>query len=72
MYHDIGKVNTKFQNKLLEAIGNENRLIDVLPDDKEIHHGYLSVAFLPLVKWKEEELYSRDELRILCQSIFYH
>ncbi|PED07573.1 CRISPR-associated helicase/endonuclease Cas3 [Bacillus pseudomycoides] len=72
LYHDIGKVNTKFQNKLLEAMGNENRLIDVLSDEKEIHHGYLSVAFLPLVKWKEEELYSRDELRILCQSIFYH
>ncbi|PGA45918.1 HD domain-containing protein, partial [Bacillus pseudomycoides] len=30
LYHDIGKVNTKFQNKLLEAMGNENRLIDVL------------------------------------------
>lgn len=72
LYHDIGKVNTKFQNKLLDAIGDKSKLVDLLPNEKEIHHGYLSVAFLPLAKWKEQEIYDEDQLRILCQSIFYH
>ncbi|MEY8351302.1 CRISPR-associated helicase Cas3' [Bacillus cereus] len=72
LYHDIGKVNTKFQNKLLRKIGNAGMLHDTLPNEQEIHHGYLSVAFLPFKQWKEKELYDRDTLRVLSQSIFYH
>lgn len=68
-YHDLGKLNTKFQNKLLEKLGYE-KLKDTLPEIDEVPHGYLSPAFLDL---KEiEEIYGKDNLKILCQAIFYH
>lgn len=69
LYHDLGKINTKFQNKLLENLG-ENLLNDVLPQLKEVPHGYLSVAFLPIDKL--EENYNEEEIKVLYQSIFYH
>lgn len=68
-YHDLGKMNTKFQNKLLHKLGEEE-LEDNLPDDKEIPHGYLSPAFLPIDELREK--YSKDKIRILYQSIYYH
>ncbi|WLF68349.1 CRISPR-associated helicase/endonuclease Cas3 [Clostridium septicum] len=68
-YHDIGKLNTKFQNKLLEKLGYE-KLEDELIEVEEVPHGYLSPAFLNA---KEiEENYGEDNLKILCQAIFYH
>lgn len=68
-YHDIGKLNTKFQNKLLEKLGYE-KLEDELIEIEEVPHGYLSPAFLNA---KEiEENYGEDNLKILCQAIFYH
>lgn len=53
IYHDAGKINTKFQNKLYEKLGEE-KLKDELEDEKEIPHGYLSPAFLPKNKLKEK------------------
>ncbi|OOO69964.1 CRISPR-associated helicase/endonuclease Cas3 [Clostridium tepidum] len=69
IYHDAGKINTKFQNKLYEKLGEE-KLKDELEDEKEIPHGYLSPAFLPKNKLKEK--YEEDILRVLYQSIYYH
>lgn len=63
-YHDLGKMNTKFQNRL------GAKLSDQFPSIKEIHHGYLSPAFLPKEKLKSK--FNEDELRILYQSIYYH
>lgn len=68
LYHDAGKVNTKFQNKLYEKLDYE--LLDVNNKKEEVPHGYLSPAFLPINKLKK--LYSKDELKILYQSIYYH
>ena len=62
-YHDLGKMNTKFQNKLGAT------LKDSMGDLKEIPHGYLSPAFIPK---GIKEIYDTDELRILYQSVYYH
>ncbi|WP_271812850.1 CRISPR-associated helicase Cas3' [Clostridium beijerinckii] len=69
IYHDMGKLNTKFQNKLMRKL-NYAPLKDELEDIDEIPHGYLSPAFLDLEKIQDE--YELDDLKILCQSIFYH
>ncbi|MBB6713829.1 CRISPR-associated helicase Cas3' [Clostridium gasigenes] len=68
-YHDLGKLNTKFQNKLLEKLGYE-KLKDGLGDMNEIPHGYLSPSFLNLKKIEDE--FGKNNLEILCQAIFYH
>lgn len=69
IYHDLGKLNTKFQNKLMEKLGYD-LLEDTLENINEIPHGYLSPAFLNLEKIKNT--YGEDRLKILSQSIFYH
>ncbi|NRT80306.1 CRISPR-associated helicase/endonuclease Cas3 [Clostridium beijerinckii] len=69
IYHDMGKLNTKFQNKLMEKL-KYPLLKDELEDIFEIPHGYLSSAFLNLEELQEK--YGLDGLKILCQSIFYH
>ncbi|MGN2370736.1 CRISPR-associated helicase Cas3' [Clostridium cagae] len=69
IYHDLGKLNTKFQNKLMEKL-NYEQLEDNLKCINEIPHGYLSPAFLDLKAIKE--IYGEDKLKILCQSIYYH
>ena len=68
IYHDLGKMNTKFQNKLMSDLQRKALLKDPLPLSQEVHHGYLSVAFLPL----DTLQFSKDELRVLCQSIYFH
>lgn len=70
LYHDLGKMNTKFQMKLMNKLELECTLKDGLEDIEEIPHGYISPAFLPFDKLKK--IYSEDELRILYQSIYYH
>ncbi|WZL74334.1 CRISPR-associated helicase Cas3' [Clostridiaceae bacterium 35-E11] len=78
LYHDLGKMNTKFQNKLIKKLIRHNEdtgeelheLKDGLIQIEEIPHGYLSPAFLPLDELKKK--YSNDELRILYQSIYFH
>jgi CRISPR-associated endonuclease/helicase Cas3 len=68
LYHDFGKMNTKFQNRLMSKLGEKTLLEDPFPHLKEIHHGYLSPAFLPL----DELQLSKEHLKVLCQSIYYH
>lgn len=79
IYHDIGKINTKFQNKIIENINNErkkegksllSKKRDELPKIDEVPHGYLSNAFLPFDYLKEN--FTKEEIKILCESIFYH
>lgn len=69
LYHDMGKLNTKFQNKLMEKL-KYPLLKDELRDIFEIPHGYLSPAFLDLDEIQEK--YGLGGLKVLCQSIFYH
>jgi len=71
LYHDLGKMNTKFQNKIMKNIDDKFELLkDEYPEIDEIPHGYLSNAFIPLNYLKEK--FTEDEIKILYESIFYH
>lgn len=80
IYHDLGKMNTKFQNKIAENINREaerkgyeekvSLLEDRLREIEEIPHGYLSNAFIPVDYLNEN--FTEDEIRILYESIYYH
>lgn len=69
LYHDIGKMNTKFQNKIMKKL-DLDLLEDYLEEIDEIPHGYLSGAFIPLEEL--EMKFSEDEIRIFYESIYYH
>lgn len=77
LYHDLGKMNTKFQNKLYKNLGYKDFLEDNLQGE-EVPHGYLSPAFIPIEqiteilqdKYEEEEILG--QLKILYESIYYH
>lgn len=70
LYHDLGKMNSKFQKKLMDKLKLKDDLKDDFPKESEIPHGYLSPAFLPFEELLEK--YSLEDMRILCQSIYYH
>lgn len=80
IYHDAGKMNTKFQNKIIKNINRELEkkeseerlpyLEDFLEDIEEIPHGYLSNAFIPVSYLKDN--FTEDEIKVLYESVFYH
>ncbi|GAA0780579.1 CRISPR-associated helicase Cas3' [Hathewaya limosa] len=82
LYHDLGKINTKFQNKIIKRLNEEEmkkeekdrefleELQDEFSEIEEIPHGYLSPAFLDEDKLRKK--YSKDEMKILYQSIYFH
>lgn len=61
LYHDLGKMNKKFQDK----IENRKRHRDEIP------HGVLSLAFIN-TKELERKGYTDDQIRLLAQAIAYH
>lgn len=75
LYHDLGKMNTKFQNKIINNINKFSKeqiekLLDKNEEIEEIPHGYLSCAFIPIDYLKDN--FTEDEIKILYESIFYH
>lgn len=62
LYHDLGKINQVFQNKI-KRIQNINV-------KKEIPHGYLSVGFFKINKMKE--IYGTDLIRIIVTAVAKH
>ncbi|MDP0492940.1 MAG: CRISPR-associated helicase Cas3' [Fusobacterium sp. JB021] len=60
IYHDLGKINSKFQNKILYGKRNEN----------EVAHNLLSLAFINTKLLKEK--YSEDDIKILAHAVAYH
>lgn len=62
-YHDYGKANLAFQNKLKKVLDEP---IEVEADYEEIPHNYLSPAFLPMKEFDE------DEKILISQVIAYH
>ena len=64
-YHDVGKANTAFQNKIRQAIHES-----VLETDMEanVPHNYLSVGCIPL---KQLDL-TKEEERLLIHAVGYH
>lgn len=70
MYHDLGKVNTKFQNKIMKAINDGGADYELLEDKfpyiQEIPHNVLSCAFVPRNKMID------NKGTILLHAIYYH
>lgn len=62
LYHDLGKMNSKFQKKI-----NENRLTI----EGELPHGLLSISLLP-VKELLAVGKTKEEIRILAYAIALH
>ncbi|MDQ1349839.1 MAG: CRISPR-associated helicase/endonuclease Cas3, partial [Acidobacteriota bacterium] len=69
LFHDLGKVNTKFQDKLYKVL-KLPLLEDEFEAEEEIPHGNLSAAFLDRKKLLER--FDVETLKILYQSIYYH
>lgn len=68
--HDLGKQNTKFQNKLRKRIALA-LLRDPYPDEQEIYHNYISPAFLD-VQGLLRKNWSRDEIRTVALAVYKH
>ncbi len=64
-YHDLGKIHTKFQNKIREKIGLPLLMVIV---DKEIPHNFLSPAFFGTEIFE----YEKDIIRAIIQAIVFH
>lgn len=67
-YHDLGKINTKFQNKLYKKLGIE--LLEDNIEGEEIPHNFLSPYFINVDMF--EEIYGREKTKILVSSVYYH
>jgi CRISPR-associated endonuclease/helicase Cas3 len=72
LYHDLGKMNTKFQNKIYSNMDLNSQLNDRHKNDKEIPHGYLSPSFLNIDELKKKYNYTYECLQVLVSAIFYH
>lgn len=69
IYHDLGKMDIKFQNKIRKCL-NENLLSDTYKDVNEIPHNYLSPVFFDKKLWKQK--FGRDMYEILIKAVYYH
>ena len=61
LYHDLGKINKKFQDRL--KYGKK--------DDSEIPHGILSLAFIDYEEL-EDRGYSNEDISVLFNAVGYH
>lgn len=64
-YHDVGKANTVFQNKIRRAIHEEMLETDC---DADVPHNYLSVGLIP---FSQLDL-TKEESRLLIHAVGYH
>lgn len=75
-YHDIGKCNSRFQNKLCKIMGLQNIIgeeldsLYVQANVKEIPHGYFSAAFLDYYRLKEK--FGDVEAKAIITAICNH
>lgn len=60
--HDLGKINEKFQNKLIYR----------KKDHTEIAHNLLSLAFIDTKKLKNELNYDIKKIKLLAHAVAYH
>lgn len=66
-YHDLGKLNRKFQNKL--GIGN-NTIVPELKNDPELPHEWLSLAFISRGDKRYFHSFSTDKV-LFCELVQY-
>lgn len=62
IYHDLGKLNPRFQNCIKKRI----------PYSNGIPHGLLSLAFIDYKWLRKEKGFKNDDLRLLFQAVAYH
>ncbi len=67
-FHDMGKVDVHFQNKIRKAIGEK----PVETEGLEFPHNYLSPAFLDMDYFFDELQFTRIEVEMIIKIIFYH
>ena len=68
LFHDFGKIDAHFQNKIRKVIGEE-----VLPvTGNEYPHNYLSPAFLDFDFFYNTVGFRNKEMGMLVKIIFYH
>lgn len=67
IYHDLGKMNIRFQAKIQASIDGKKSYKDKL----EIPHGILSLSFINY-KYLEDKGFTEDEIRILFHAVAYH
>ena len=72
IHHDIGKINTTFQNKIYAKLKKSLSLPDVFGGAYEIPHGYLSTCMIDYERVQREYGFSQDEIILLAMSIYYH
>lgn len=63
VYHDMGKINQRFQQKVLT-----NRSYDKL----EIPHGLLSITMIPFKELRKKYGFNRKQLKVLAYAIAWH
>lgn len=62
IYHDLGKINTKFQKKIKKSMK------EIL--ENEVPHGFLSVAMMDFDEL--EKMYEPDEIKALVAAVAHH
>lgn len=68
-YHDLGKVNSKFQNKLYKKLKYTETLPQI-DNEEEIPHNFLSPLFIDTKQLEEE--YGVTKTKILLSAVYYH
>lgn len=63
IYHDLGKMNKKFQARI-----NAHKKID----SQEIAHNLLSLAFIDVKLLKETKKFTEDEIKIMAHAVAWH
>ncbi|MFD1427747.1 CRISPR-associated helicase Cas3' [Kroppenstedtia sanguinis] len=64
-YHDTGKADGVFQNKIRESLREEKSPV---AHDRSVPHNYLSVGLIPFAHYKLSE----DEKRLVIHAVGYH
>lgn len=68
-YHDLGKINSKFQNKLYKIL----KYLETLPqldNEEEVPHNFLSPLFIDTKRYEQE--YGVIRTKILLSAVYYH
>lgn len=69
LYHDLGKIDIKFENQILEAL-NLEKIKDEYKNIEAIPHNILSCAFIDKAQMKKK--HSNTGLEVLLKAVYYH
>jgi CRISPR-associated endonuclease/helicase Cas3 len=69
IYHDLGKINSKFQNKLYKVLGYK-KFLPEYDKREEIPHNFLSPLFINTEKYCRAV--GESNTKILISSVYYH